>query len=145
MIITDENILRMPCVDVLPEEIGHLRDLLEMELSNSSRLGRPGIGLACPQIGIHKKMAIIRLGSKDQSLDIVNSYIINSYDEFIHKDEGCLSYPNRTEDIMRNREVHVGGNLIYPHSFILTGLMAIRYQHAVDHLNGVLLSDRAFL
>lgn len=143
MIITDEKILRMPCVNVLPEEIGELRNLLETELANSARLGRPGIGLSLPQIGIHKKMAIIRLGSKDQSLDIVNSHLIKGYDEFIHVDEGCLSFPNRSENVKRYQEIYVGGNLIYPHSFILTGLMAVCYQHESDHLNGILLPDRA--
>src|SRR5271165_2844460 len=97
MIITDEKILRQPCVDVLPEEIGHLRELLEQELTNSARLGRPGIGLAAPQIGIHKKMAIVRLGHQDTSVDLINCHIINGYDEIVHMNEGCLSFPNRTE------------------------------------------------
>lgn len=144
MIITNnEELLRVKCEDVKPEEVGPLREALEAELANSNRLGRPGIGLAAPQIGIAKKMAIIRLGTKDLDLDLVNCSLIQGYDLAIHKEEGCLSFPGRLEDVMRYQEVHLAGNLIYPTGIILTGLMAVCAQHELDHLNGVLLPDKA--
>lgn len=54
-IITDEKLLRVACEDVLPGEIDPLRRELEIELQKSTERGRPGIGLACPQIGKKKK------------------------------------------------------------------------------------------
>src|SRR5271165_2488324 len=102
MIITNEEHLRLPCADVLLDEYFALRTALENELANSARLGRPGIGLAAPQIGIQKKMAIIRLGTaKEFDLDLVNCSIITGYDLALHREEGCLSFPGRVEDVMR--------------------------------------------
>lgn len=143
MIITNnEDLLRVKCSDVLPEEVGQLRDLLEMELRNSERLGRPGVGLAAPQIGIAKKIAIVRI-NPSLKCDLVNCTISKEYDPIIHKDEGCLSFPGRVENVSRFQEVLITNNLVSPQSFILTGLMAIACQHELDHLNGILLPDRA--
>lgn len=144
MIITNnEKLLKIPCIDVTLDEIAELREILEAELKNSCRLGRPGIGLAAPQIGIYKKMAIIRLGHKDLEVDLVNCHIERGYDEIIHKDEGCLSFPGRVENVLRYQEVYIKENLVQPQQMVLTGLMAICAQHELDHLNGVLLPDRA--
>jgi peptide deformylase len=143
MIITDEERLRLPCKDVLPEEIGELRELLEKELTNSARLGRPGIGLALPQINIHKKMAIVRPGHQELNIDLVNCRIEHNYDLAMFRDEGCLSFPGRIENTMRYQEVHITNNLVQPSSMILTGLLAVISQHELDHINGVLLPDRA--
>lgn len=146
MIITDnEELLRVKCEDVLPEEIGPLREALEAELNYSIKMGRFGIGLAAPQIGIAKKMSIIRLGSKDLEVDLVNCQIEKGYDQIIHRDEGCLSFPGRIENVLRNQEVYIAGNLVYPQTMILTGLMAICAQHELDHVNGILLPDRALV
>lgn len=141
MIVTNENVLRMECEDVLPEEVAYFRELLEKELENSAKMGRPGIGLALPQINIHKKMAIVRLGP-GLNIDLVNCSIKNKYDEFVHKEEGCLSFPGRLEDVVRYKEVHIVNNLVSPKEMILTGLLAVCAQHEIDHYNGVLLIDR---
>src|SRR4051812_19122603 len=100
MIITNEERLRVTCTDVTPEEVGPLREALEAELANSARLGRPGIGLAAPQIGIAKKMAIIRFGNKGLDIDLINCKIDKGYDLAIFKEEACLSFPGRSEDTM---------------------------------------------
>lgn len=143
MIITDEKILRMPCEEVKQEDVGELRDLLERELINSARLGRPGVGLALPQIGIHKKMAIVRPGHQELNIDLINCHIAHGYDLMLFQDEGCLSYPGRVENTMRYQEVHIVNNLFAPKAMILTGLIAVISQHELDHVNGVLLPDRA--
>jgi peptide deformylase len=143
MIITDEKILRMPCENVLPEEVGELRELLERELANSARLGRAGVGLALPQINIHKKMAIIRPGNQEFNIDLVNCHITHGYDISMFRDEGCLSFPGRVENTMRYQEVYITKNIVNPQSMILTGLLAVISQHELDHLNGIVLPDRA--
>lgn len=143
IIINDEELLRTPCEDVKPEEVEELRQKLEAELAEANRLGKNGIGLAAPQIGIFKKMAIIRMGSPDLDVDLINCNIKQGYDEALFTEEGCLSFPGKIETTLRYQEVHVENNLTYPHSFIATGLLAIAIQHELDHLNGVLLADRA--
>ena|ERR1019366_3972270 len=143
MIITDEKLLRLPCTNVELHEVGELRDLLEQELENSARIGRAGIGLAAIQVGIPKNFAIVRLGKPELSVDLVNCKIEKGYDEAIFTDEGCLSYPGKLETTKRFQEIHISYNLIFPYKFISTGLMAVAIQHELDHLNGILLPDRA--
>jgi len=146
MIITDEKILRSPCSDAEESEVGHIVELLELELKNSARLGRPGVGLAAPQIGILKKVAIVRLGNNgynDMSVNLINCNIEKGYDKKKFRDEGCLSYPGRIENTLRYQEIYVKNNLIFPKSFIATGLFAVVCQHELDHLNNILLPDVA--
>ncbi len=143
IIINDEELLRTPCVDVKPEEVDELRAILEAELREANRLGKEGIGLAAPQIGIFKKMAIIRLGHNDLDVDLVNCRIDKVFDEAIFPSEGCLSFPGKVESTLRYQECYIVDNLVYPHTFVATGLLAVAVQHELDHLNGILLSDRA--
>lgn len=142
MIITDEELLRRPCTDALPEEVGELVELLERELEHSAKLGRPGIGLAAPQVGITKNVAIVRI-NKEYRIDLVNCKIANGYDLARFTDEGCLSFPGRSEDTMRYQEVHIIDNLVQPYGAILEGLIAVVAQHELDHLSGKLLPDNA--
>ena len=146
MIITNnEEALRVKCEDVLPDEVATIRLVLEAELENSNRLGRNGIGLAAPQIGIPKKMSIIRMGNKarpELNLDLVNAEISHSYDPIMVRDEGCLSFPGKLETTMRYQEVHIANNMVGPVSFIATGLLAVCVQHELDHLNQILFTDR---
>ena len=78
IIVNDEKALRVECVDVLPDEIAPLKEQLERELKASEERGMPGIGLAAPQIGIAKNMAIVRTGGL--SVDLGNCYIKEGYD-----------------------------------------------------------------
>jgi len=143
IIINNEEALRVKCDDVLPEEVGPLIEKLESELALANRLGRGGIGLAAPQIGIPKRIAIIRMGNKESNLDLVNCEINQGYDLTTFMDEGCLSFPGRLEKTVRFQEVHIKNNLVYPYSFIATGLLAVVCQHELDHINSVLFMDRA--
>jgi peptide deformylase len=141
IIINDQKLLRTPCQDVLPEEVATLKAKLEFELAQANAQGKQGIGLAAPQIGIFKKMAIIRLN--EIKIDLVNCQIEKGYDPFLFTEEGCLSFPGKIETTRRFQEVYVTHNLIEPSSFVVTGLAAIAVQHELDHLNGILLEDRA--
>jgi|SRR3990167_3430357 len=148
MIITDEALLRVDCVDVLPDEVGPLREALENELRRSGELGRPGIGLAAPQIGVAKKMAIVRIPTSNGgviSVDLVNCREAVGYDKAFFESEGCLSFPGRVERTFRFQEVYIVDNLIEPFSFILLGLPAVCAQHELDHTRKILLPDVALV
>lgn len=141
MIITNnEELLRVKCEEVLPEEVGTLIETLEKELDYANRLGRGGIGLAAPQIGIAKKIAIVRVNQV--KFDLVNAKIAQGFDPTLFREEGCLSFPGRVEDTTRFQEVHITDNLISPHRFIATGLLAVVCQHELDHVNSTLFMDR---
>jgi peptide deformylase len=142
MIVTDEKALRVHCEPVLPEEIDSLRQKLQEALDWSAQRGQPGVGLACPQIGIAKTMAIVRVDDS-MHLDLVNAKIVGQYHQFEFDGEGCLSFPGRYEKTLRYKEVVVESNLVWPYRFIVTGFTAVVVQHELDHLKGVLLPDVA--
>lgn len=145
MIVTDEKVLRAPCQPVTAAEVKELRAKLEEGLEYCRTMGQPGIGLACPQIGIHKTMAIIRIPQKTQilRLDLVNCQITKKYDKFLFRGEGCLSFPGMEADTYRYQEVVVEDNLVAPQKFVARGMLAVAIQHELDHLRGVLLPDLA--
>ena len=141
MIITnDEAALRVFCEPVTLEEVGPLVEILEKELEHSNRIGRAGIGLAAPQIGIAKNIAIVRLPKI--SFNLINAKLVQGYDPALFTEEGCLSFPGRNEDTIRFQEVYITNNLVEPHSFTATGLVAVVCQHELDHLNSTLFMDR---
>lgn len=141
IIVNNEAALRVKCSDATENEVAEIIKQLELELDYSARLGRSGIGLAAPQIGIAKNVAIVRL--ENTSIDLVNCCIDKKYDKTMFRGEGCLSFPGAVEDTMRYQEIHILNNLIYPKMFVATGLLAVVCQHELDHLNSILLSDNA--
>lgn len=146
MIITDEKALRVKCEDVLPDEIDSIRDKLEAALKRSEGLGKPGLGLAAPQIGISKRMAIIRLlttSGTRYNIDLVNCKIDKGFNEAVFENEACLSFPGQSVNTRRFQEIYVVDNAVEPHSFIATGLLSVVIAHELDHLRGILLPDLA--
>ena len=144
MIITNnEETLRVLCEPVQPEEVDDLVKILEKELEHSGKMGSPGIGLAAPQIGIAKNIAIVRLGNSDLDINLVNPKVEFGYDKKIFQGEGCLSFPGRVETTMRYQEVCISNQFGYPNRFIASGLLAIVCQHEIDHLNQSLFFDHS--
>ena len=137
MIITDLSILRAPNAEVKPEEIAELVEKLERELS-MSRI--QGVGLAAPQIGINKRIAIIRI-NEYENLNLVNPVIVERKGMIINKEEGCLSFPNIVVNTYRYREIVVKDDF-HPAGFVATHLSAIVVLHEVEHLSGILMIDR---
>lgn len=135
MIVTDPNQLRQPIEEVNLEEAKEIISKLEKELSAEPH----GIGLAAPQIGIKKKVAIIRF---EEDIDLINPVILERNQPVIMKSEACLSLPGLSVDTQRYKEVFVK-DLQRPEGFVATGNMAIALQHEIDHLEGILIIDRA--
>jgi peptide deformylase len=144
MIITDEALLRRSCTPATLEEAGTILATLEQELAQSAAAGRPGIGLAAPQIGILKTVAIVRIDGghgRKYHVNLVNCRIAQGYDQSFFSGEGCLSFPDRYERTLRYQEIYVVDNLVEPYSFVATGLLAVCIQHELDHTRGILLPD----
>ena len=140
MIITNPDLLRPICDLVLPEEVEPIIKKLEIELEQSAKRGFPGVGLAAPQIGISKSIAIIRVGNI--KLNLVNAKITKQYYEFEFDGEGCLSFPGLYKKTNRFKEIVVESNLVEPHTFIATDFLAVVIQHETEHLNQILLMDK---
>jgi peptide deformylase len=106
----------------------------------------PGVGLAAPQVGESKRLAVIDISSKEEKvplLVLVNPVIVDS-EGIVEFEEGCLSLPEYTANVKRAEKVLVraqdrGGEVIEIEG---TDLLAIALQHEIDQLEGILLIDR---
>jgi len=101
-----------------------------------------GVGLAAPQVGILKRIAVvdIREGNK---IVLINPEIIEEEGKAI-REEGCLSIPGETGNVIRSEKIKVRsldreGNEI---EFEAEGLEARAIQHEIDHLDGILFIDK---
>lgn len=103
----------------------------------------PGLGLAAPQVGVQKQLFVWDLGDDTGPHAIINPTIVESAGEWAYE-EGCLSVPGLSWEIVRPREVHVVGHDLDGNevSYEATDLAARMFQHELDHLNGVLLVER---
>lgn len=143
-IITDLVFLRQKSEPASIEDGLEIIIKLEEELKRSAERGRPGVGLAAVQIGILKRVCIIRVPFANGELckiDLINPVIENVFDPIIFEEEGCLSIPNKTAKTKRFNEAHIK-NDIEPYRFIVKGpLLSTCILHEIDHLNGVLFID----
>jgi len=137
MIITDINILRNKNELVKIEEVDELIKKLEIELNSSSTAG---VGLAAPQIGINKQIAIVRF--ENNIINLVNPVIIDKLKGFVNKDEECLSLPGIKVDTLRHQEIFIK-DLLRPDGLVITGYLAVIISHEIDHLHSILMTDRA--
>jgi peptide deformylase len=101
-----------------------------------------GVGLAAPQIGISKRLAVIDITFKEDpeaKLVLVNPEIIHSEGRHT-QNEGCLSVPEFREPVTRARKVTIRAQDVNGKYFEKTGeeLLARAFLHETDHLNGKL-------
>jgi peptide deformylase len=106
-----------------------------------------GIGLAAPQVGIHKQLIVIDCEPEkpeNPPLILINPQISNYGGELSKFEEGCLSIPNVYIDVIRPEEIEVSfkDEQGKPRKIKASGLLARVIQHEIDHLNGVLFVDR---
>lgn len=102
-----------------------------------------GIGLAAPQLGVSRRAIVVDAGEGLRCM--INPEIVERNDEFESMEEGCLSLPGIRVPVSRPRRIRVQGQDVSgePVMLDLEGLMARVYQHEIDHLDGVLIIDRA--
>jgi peptide deformylase len=100
----------------------------------------PGVGLAAPQVGVQKRLFVYDLG--DEPGVLVNPVIKESDGEWLY-DEGCLSVPGLSWEILRPNRVHVVGYDLHGNEVDLEvdELAGRLFQHEFDHLDGKLLLE----
>ena len=101
-----------------------------------------GVGLAAPQIGISRRIAVIDLSVGEdpaQKIVLINPEII-SCEGAQTCEEGCLSVPGFREQVTRPQKVTVRAQNAKGESFEMSGeeLLARAFQHETDHLDGML-------
>jgi len=119
---------------------GHLKKLVDDMFE--SMYAAHGVGLAAPQIGISKRLAVIDVTFKedpDAKLVIANPEIIRSEGRHT-QNEGCLSIPEFREPVSRARKVTIRAQDVNGKWFEKTGedLLARAFLHETDHLHGKL-------
>ena len=116
-----------------------VRDMAE------SMYAAPGVGLAAPQVGIHQRVIIIDISGKNEPPNLIvaiNPTIVHAEGE-AYDEEGCLSVPDYAANVKRYARVIVkaldleGGECTWK----AEDLLAIAFQHEIDHLDGILFVD----
>jgi peptide deformylase len=104
-----------------------------------------GVGLAAPQVGLSQRLLVYRVGHEAPLIAVINPEIEWSSEGEETLEEGCLSIPNVHVDV--DRPVHVRVRAQdeegEPRLIEASGLEARVLQHEIDHLDGVLMLDRA--
>ncbi len=112
----------------------------------------PGVGLAAPQVGISRRLIVVEY-PEDDELDeapkklyvVVNPEIKETSDETEMGIEGCLSIPGLHGEVERSIALTVKGQTRrgQPMKIKAKGWLARIFQHEIDHVNGVVFTDRA--
>lgn len=148
---TDNLLIPVPKTEFTSTELDELRTLLENTLKEQG-----GLGLSANQLGIRKRACIINIG--DESLFLVNPYIVERDKEGFIFYEGCLSIPKTMEipvRTIRSTKVKVMtdnlGELTFEvnkdgdkEEISLETLLTVIVQHEIDHLDGITIKDRVY-
>jgi len=124
-------------VTVFDEELQKLID----DMFESMYAAR-GVGLAAPQIGIPRRIAVVDVTFQedpDAKLVLINPEIIHQEGRHVQS-EGCLSLPDFRENVKRAHKVTIRAQDVHGKVFEKTGeeLLARAFLHETDHLNGKL-------
>jgi len=105
----------------------------------------PGVGLAAPQVGILRRLIVLDCGSEEspELIKAANPEILERQGDSC-EEEGCLSVPGYYAAVKRSSWVKVryqdmDGQVVEREA---DGLLAICFQHEIDHLDGKLFVDR---
>jgi peptide deformylase len=103
----------------------------------------PGVGLAATQVGVQKRLIVLDV--EDGLMALCNPRIVETSEETETEDEGCLSLPGLYIPIERStgcvcEAMDIKGE---PVRLTAEGLFARVLQHETDHLDGLLILDRA--
>jgi len=106
-----------------------------------------GVGIAAPQVGVNKRLIVVqRLDKQGEPFELyANIQFLDLSKECDWGWEGCLSVPNKRDTVLRSTKVVI--SYLDDKSFkqmtdTISGFTAVIFQHEVDHLEGILYTDR---
>lgn len=145
-----EPILRSPSKPVEIVSDPHIIELIERLINTA--IAHQGVGIAAPQIGFSERIFIISSHPSDRypfaptmpPTAMINPQILSHGKEVVKDWEGCLSVPDTRGLVPRYQQIEVeytapSGKIKQE---ILTGFIARIFQHELDHLNGIVFTDR---
>ena len=138
-IVTDEDPLLKKKSRPVTEITDRIRTLVE-DMIETMR-DADGVGIAAPQVGVLRRVAVVEV---EDLYVLINPVIVEMEgDQF--NEEACLSVPGRAGRVHRPERVvcecmDLDGN---PQRYEVTGLTATCFCHEIDHLDGILYTDKA--
>lgn len=137
-----EPVLQQPAmpIDTIDAEVRQLAsDMAE------TMYAAPGVGLAAPQVGVSQRLIVLDCSPKDappQLIVAINPEIVARSGE-VCEEEGCLSIPGYYNYVPRSATVTVRFQTLQDETATIAaeGLLAIAFQHEIDHLDGILFVD----
>lgn len=144
---------------LLSEEFRRLSELMIATVTHPSQ---DGVGIAGPQVGLNRRVvAVQRFDKEGEPFEVYpNIRIVWQSDSLEFGPEGCLSVPDRREDVARSTEIVIeytgfdpdymsssqdnspSAPKLIPVRDTISGFTAVIFQHEVDHLDGILYIDR---
>lgn len=120
---------------ITPSIITLLEDMVE------TMYNADGVGLAAPQVGVLRRVVVIDIG--EGVIELINPELIETEGEQIGP-EGCLSVPGVTGEVERPLKVKVKALNRKGEEFIIEGegLFARALCHEIDHLDGIIFTDK---
>ena len=141
--IYGSKVLRMKG-EAVEEFDGELADFIDLMVE--TMIIEEGVGLAAPQVGVSKQIAVVNHEPENEKtlIKMINPIIVSKSEETGSLEEGCLSVPGIRGNVIRSVaiEVHYQDETGEKNELRAEGLLARIIQHEVDHLNGVLFVDR---
>jgi peptide deformylase len=103
-----------------------------------------GVGLAANQVGVLRRVIVFRVEAGEEPLAAINPRIVDSSEERVSDDEGCLSLQRVLVPVERSATITLEAQGVdgSPLRLQLAGLDARVVQHELDHLDGVLILER---
>lgn len=153
--------LRTVCTPVAADEFGTPTfTKLLAELSESLASRSDGVGLSAPQIGITTRIFVVagkifdKAWQNDEPTDpkkvfkdeyFINPVVVKTSKKLATAEEGCLSIPNTYGMVKRpvNITIEYYDETGSKKSRGTSGLLARIFQHEIDHLDGILFTDKA--
>lgn len=139
-----DPVLRVPA-DAVEEVNGDVKRLVE-RMSDVMRQSH-GVGLAAPQLGILRRILVYRVSSDGEVHVLINPELRERSDETASEAEGCLSLLGGDLQVPVERAVRIVVAAVdadgEPVEVDADGLEARVIQHEIDHLDGILIVDRA--
>jgi len=113
--------------------------------------GAYGAGLAAPQVNVSQQVILVEYGADENEeipptmYVVANPRVSRFSQEIVTGAEGCLSIPGMMGEVERSEEIIVEGQDRFGEQvkMRLQGWTARIFQHEIDHLNGILYTDRA--
>ena len=146
---------------LLSEEFRRLSELMIATVTHPSQ---DGVGIAGPQVGLNRRVvAVQRFDKEGEPFEVYpNIRIVWQSDSLEFGPEGCLSVPDRREDVARSTEIVIeytgfdpdymsssqdnspSAPKLIPGRDTISGFTAVIFQHEIDHLDGILYIDRLY-